>query len=160
MTPVGKAPPVQLLDTARQRSTDVVMKLRKAMSTIEQEIEEHEGLYPFNKGRLTQAEVCRRAHVSKVTLQGVQHKQTTKVEVDEWVARLTKGIAKGKKNVRKAVTDRAEAWKSELEAIAQAYHEDQLELISLRRQLAEVTIERDTLRKQLASRLTLAPKPR
>lgn len=131
--------PNPLLNFSKQRSTDIVAKLRKAMSLIEKEIEEQEGLYPFNKGRLTQAEVCRRAGVSKVTLQGSQHKATTKVEVDEWVERVTSGIVKGKKNVRKAITDRAETWKADLKEIAQRYHESELSRSDLQRQVAELT---------------------
>lgn len=133
---------------AKQRTDSVVEKLRRAMATIEAEVEAHDGLYPFNKGRLTQAEVCRRAGISKVTLQGPLHKTTTKAEVDAWVARVTAGIVKGKKNVRKAVTDRAEGWKANLEAIAQQYHECQLELASVRSELQLVTAERNALLKQ------------
>lgn len=153
---IASALPAPLLNAAHQRSALFIDKLRRAMRAIEQDIEAHDGLYPFNKGRLTQAEVCRRAGVSNVTLQGRLHKLTTKVEVDVWIQRASRGIAKGKKNVRKAITERAEVWKSNLQSIAQAYHEDHLQLLSLRQQLTQVTAERDALLKKLASPVPLS----
>ena len=54
------------------------------MKAMTAEVEEHDGLYPYNGGKINQSEVCRRAGISKVTLQGPIHKESTKVEIDEW----------------------------------------------------------------------------
>ena len=52
---------IGLNNHAKSRSSTFVSKLRQAMSTIEGDIEQNEGLYPYNAGRLTKAELCRRA---------------------------------------------------------------------------------------------------
>ena len=59
----------------------MLQRLRKAMQDIEAEIAQHQGVYPFNHGRITQSELCRRADVKKATLQTPLHKDTTRVEV-------------------------------------------------------------------------------
>ena len=69
-------------------------------------------------------------------------KERAEKTVDEFVKRVTTGIVKGKRNVRKAVTERADAWKESLEQMAQNYHEHELELISVKRRLDEALAER------------------
>lgn len=123
-----KPPPAGLKAHAVGRSAAVVKKMRAAMRTVESEIAAHHGVYPFNGGRLSQAEICRRAGVSQITLLGVAHKTTLKKEVDAWLKRVRLGMKQGKKSVRKAVTERADAWKASLDQIAQRYLEANLEL--------------------------------
>lgn len=165
----GSGAPVEanrLIASARARTAKVVANLRKAMSTMEQEIEQHEGLYPYNGGRITQAEVCRRAGVSKITLQGAIHKTTTKQIVDQWVIRAASGVVAGKRNVRRAVTDRADAWKAAHKQIADQYHIAHLKLIDVERRVRDLENENAALRSELArsanqkvTALKLAPKP-
>ena len=143
-----KAPPniekqTPLLASAKQRTSDVIKKLKKTMTAIELDLQSHEGIYPFNKGRLTQAEVCRRAGISKMTLQGDSHKTSTKVEVDEWLSSVKVKAIQGNRNMRRAVTDRADQWKSELEALAQQFHETKLQMIVLSDELETIKKERD-----------------
>ena len=142
--------PQELLNYARQRSVEVVSKLRKAMEKIEHDIDENDGLYPFNGGRVTQSEVCRRAGVSKVTLQGKSHKITTKLMIDDWVTRVSAGAVKGKRSVRKAVTARADAWKAAHAKIAQAYHTDRLKLVDAENRIKALEVENAALREQLS----------
>ncbi len=66
------------------RTEAALQRLRQAMATIEAEIEAHGGSYPYNHGRLTQSELCRRADVKKATLQNPVHKDTTRVEIIQW----------------------------------------------------------------------------
>lgn len=66
------------------RTAAALQRLRQAMATIEAEIEAHGGSYPYNHGRLTQSELCRRADVKKATLQNPVHKDTTRVEIIQW----------------------------------------------------------------------------
>ncbi|WP_421558058.1 hypothetical protein [Pseudomonas canadensis] len=108
---------------AKSRTDEVTRKLRNAMIEIEKDIELNEGLYPFNGGRLSLAEVCRRAGVHKITLQGDVHKETTKVVVKEWLASLDKKLFGGSKTVRKRVNESADEWRVRYFDLARKYNE-------------------------------------
>jgi hypothetical protein len=82
---------------------------------MEDEIKSNGGVYPENAGRLTQSEVCRRAGIAKITLHSPAHKDTTRLEVDRWIANHH---IKRKPEVRKAVTERADFWKAEHAKVA------------------------------------------
>ena len=71
-----------LAEHARNRSEMIRVQLRDAMRRIELEIDENQGIYPLQGGRLTLSEVCRRAGVHKVTLQGKNHRDTSKAVVE------------------------------------------------------------------------------
>lgn len=137
--------PKQLRESNAARTQLVKSKLKRAMSTIERELEEHENIYPYNRGRLNQAEVCRRAGVKKVTLQGKSHKTTTKVVVDDWLLKVKGPLTPSSKAVRRKVTDRADYWKGAHEAIAQQQHKIHIQLVQLKEELAAVSKERDEL---------------
>lgn len=141
--------PQGLLDSAKGRTADVITKLRRAMEEMAKEVEQHEGLYPYNGGQISQSEVCRRAGVKKVTLQGKTHKTTTKVEVDNWVKQAQTNVVLGRKSVRKVVTERADSWKEAHEAIANQYHLAELELVDARQRIKELEEENEALRGQL-----------
>lgn len=141
--------PAGLIDHAKKRTLAFIAKLKAAMATIELEIDQNEGLYPFNGGRLTQAEVCRRAGVSNIALQGPMHKATTKKVVDDWLLRVRAASVTGKKSVRRAVSSRAEAWKAHHAAIAHNYHKAELEMIDLRKRIKALEAQNEALLEQL-----------
>ncbi len=124
--------PAGLLGHAKKRTQAVVTKLRAAMKAIESEIDEHEGIYPLNGGKLNQAEVCRRASISNVTLSTPAHRDTTRKMVDAWLTGIKKATVTGRKSVRRAVTDRADDWKRAHAAIAQSYRAAELEYLDMR----------------------------
>ena len=127
--------PPQLLAASKDRTTKVIAKVRNAMKEMELDIQKSEGIYPFNGGRITVAEVCRRAGISNMTLQAPSHRDSTKVVVEEWIKKLTVRLTTGAKIVRRAVTDRAEEWKRVHDEIATAYHIDHLTLVNVRSEL-------------------------
>ena len=129
--------PPQLLAASKERITKVIAKVRDAMKEMELDIQNSEGIYPFNGGRLTIADVCRRASISNMTLQAPAHRDSTKVVVEEWIKKLTVRLTTGAKIVRRAVTDRAEEWKKVHDEIATAYHIDHLTLVNVRAELQE-----------------------
>lgn len=129
--------PPQLLAASKARTTDVIAKVREAMKQMELDIQNSEGIYPFNGGRITVAEVCRRAKISNMTLQAPSHRRSTKVVVEEWIKKLTVRLTTGAKIVRRAVTDRAEEWKRVHDEIATAYHIDHLTLVNVRAELED-----------------------
>lgn len=159
MTHKSSSPlPEGLSSHAKSRSSTFVSKLRQAMSTIEAEIEQNEGLYPFNAGRLTKAELCRRAGVDDQTLQNPTHKTTTNKMVDEWLERVKHNVAQGRTVVRRTVTERADHWKQEHERIANAYllaelehNERLLEIMQLKAELARLERENAELRDMIAT---------
>lgn len=142
--------PEQLLQHAKARSAAFVAKIQKAMNTIEEEIEENEGLYPYNGGRLSQAELCRRASVTNVALQAPSHKDTTRKWVEKWINSVHQRLTTGKKSVRKAVTDRMESWKEQHKAVATAYAVVILELGERDTRIEELEAENAKLRKDLS----------
>lgn len=107
---------------AKERTEQVRDKAHKAMRSIEKEIEKNDGLYPYNGGRLSQAEFCRRAGINQVTLLRRSHKKTTKVHVDVWLRETNDKLLTGKKVVRKAVTKRVDEWRSRYGRVATEFH--------------------------------------
>lgn len=142
--------PQGLLDSAKERTANVVSRLRQAMAEIAKDVQDNEGLYPYNKGRIDQSEVCRRASVSKVTLQGSSHKTTTKKEVDDWVVGMRIQAVTGVRGVRRSVTERAEVWKAAHAKIANHYHLAELELVEARHRIKQLEAEKAALLAQLA----------
>lgn len=142
--------PDGLLADAEQRTLDYIKSVRKTLLDIELEIELHDGIYPYNSGRVSAREVCRRAGVSHQTLQGALHRDTTRVEVNSWVNRIESKSFQGAKIVRKQVTERADTWKSRHDAMAQHYHEFKLEVVNLKNELKNASDENLALRAQLS----------
>src|SRR5690349_8762695 len=127
-----------LSNNAKARTERVVTALRKAMSQIEVEIEQSDGIYPYNAGRLSQAELCRRAGVANVTLQNPSHKTSTLVEVNKWLKLIRAKVVSGRKSVRRAVTDRVENLKQEFHQLATNYNISRLEVADLNLELTLV----------------------
>lgn len=101
-------------DATNPRTQAMLQRLRKAMQDIEAEIAQHQGVYPFNHGRVTQSELCRRADVKKATLQTPLHKDTTRVEVIDWLDRLSAHLANTRDATRERVTAVADDLAEEL----------------------------------------------
>ena len=101
-------------EATNPRTLAMLQRLRKAMQDIEAEVAQHHGAYPFNHGRVTQSELCRRADVKKATLQTPLHKDTTRVEVIEWLERLSSQLADTRAATRERVTAVADDLAEEL----------------------------------------------
>lgn len=164
---------------AKSRSDDVVVKLHKAMATIESELEINDGIYPFNKGRLSLAEVCRRAGIHKITLQGEAHRQTSRLVVKKWLDTLERHLVSGSKSVRSRVTSKIDDWKTRYTDLARTYNElyaieivhRDAEIDAAFAKIAELEAEVVSLRAQLSdevvvlisdgrSRTSKGPKPK
>ncbi|MBB3835273.1 chromosome segregation ATPase [Xanthomonas arboricola] len=130
-----------LNNNAKARTERVVTVLRKAMSQIELEIEQSDGIYPYNAGRLSQAELCRRAGVANVTLQNPSHKTSTLVEVNKWLKLVRAKMVSGRKSVRRALTDRVENIKQDFQQLATNYNISRLEVADLNLELVLVKAE-------------------
>jgi predicted kinase len=141
---------------AHARTDQVRMKLRDAMKVIELEIEQNNGIYPFHGGRLSLSEVCRRAGVHKVTLQGASHRESSKPMVENWIEGLRARLITGRKTVRKTVTARADDWEERYKSIANKFNEMYaIDVIAKDKTIRELTdrvemLEAENLRLQAA----------
>lgn len=109
-----------------------MQRLRHAMHEIEAEVEAHHGVYPYNHGRVTQSELCRRADVKKATLQNPVHKDTTRVEIMAWLDTLAERLAQTRDSTRERVTAVADDLSSQVQALTQLLHASHTELALLR----------------------------
>jgi hypothetical protein len=135
----------------KKRTAEVRKKLTLAMVKIRAEVMQAEMIYPENKGRLTQAEVCRRAGIRNVVLRGKQHITTTKVTVDEFVAEMQGLLLGTGKSAKRIITSRADDWKERHGKIAQAYHIDHLRLEAALKEIKRLEVENAKLRAQIDS---------
>lgn len=126
------------------RTQAMLQRLHQAMHDIEAEIATHQGVYPYNHGRVTQSELCRRADVKKATLQTPLHKDTTRVEVMAWLDRLSLQLAETRDAARERVTAVADDLAQELQRM-------QRELAQAQARIAEQVAENTRLRQALSA---------
>ncbi len=131
--------PDQATDLSNPRTQAMLQRLHKAMAEIEADIATHHGVYPYNHGRVTQSELCRRADVKKATLQTPLHKDTTRVEVMAWLDGLSAALAGTRDATRERVTAVADHLALEVERL-------KLELAQAQAQVASLTAEIARLR--------------
>ena len=131
-------------DKPNARTEAARQRLHRAMREIEAEIETHHGVYPFNFGRITQSELCRRADVKKATLQNPVHKDTTRVEIMAWLDQLATRLSQTRDGTRERVTAVADHLTTELERLSLAYQaaQERLAAAESRIELLEKEIAR------------------
>ena len=118
-------------DKPNARTEAAVTRLHKAMRDIEAEIAAHQGIYPFNFGRVTQSELCRRADVKKATLQNPVHKDTTRVEIMVWLDGVSAQLAQTRDGTRERVTEVAEVLAAEVQRLTLALERAEQRVVSL-----------------------------
>lgn len=99
------------------RTEAALARLRKAMADIEADIAAHQGIYPYNHGRVTQSELCRRADVKKATLQTPLHKDTTRVQVLAWLDHVTANLGETRDATRDKVTEVADQLRAKVQRL-------------------------------------------
>ncbi|MFS2162429.1 hypothetical protein [Variovorax sp. Varisp62] len=77
------------------RSQEIRTKMKNAMALIDQELIEHRDVYPYNEGRLTLEEICKRGGIGKVTLYGKKHREL-KTQIDDWLSAIKERILKSR----------------------------------------------------------------
>lgn len=118
-------------DTTHPRTGAALQRLRLAMQAIEAEIELHHGVYPYNHGRVTQSELCRRADVKKATLQNPVHKDSTRVEIMHWLDGLNHRLTHTRSSTRERITALADDLTLQLQQLQQANDTAQQQLKQL-----------------------------
>jgi len=112
--------PLTTPDKGNARTEAALKRLRTAMAAIEVDVMAHQGIYPFNHGRVTQSELCRRADVKKATLQNPLHKDSTRVEIMAWLDVLNAKLMQTRDNTRERVTALADDLAAEVERLTLA----------------------------------------
>jgi hypothetical protein len=124
--------------------SDTVERLKKAMKAIEKDIKDNDGIYPYNKGRLSQAELLRRGSVDKSTLQGKAHngKGGMREVVNRWLEKTISAMENGGKEVRKVITRRVDDANSTIQQLQFNCHLYKLEKEDAEREISkrDVTI--------------------
>lgn len=122
---------------AESRRTMTVSAIRIAMKTIERDIEKNHGLYPYNAGSISTAEVLRRAGLDVRLLAKMRHRELRE-EVNAWVRQVQRRILRGADVIRRAVTERKDAAQAEADAIRQQWTEAELEYVEAQITLAMI----------------------
>ena len=135
-------------DKPNARTEAALGRLRKAMCDIEAEVLANQGIYPFNYGRVTQSELCRRADVKKATLQNPVHKDTTRVEIMGWLDKLGAQLAQTRDGTRERVTAVADSLSSEVERLTRAHQETRALLAQAEQRIEQLQQENERLRAQ------------
>ncbi len=131
------------------RTQAALERLRRAMRDIEAEILANEGIYPFNYGRVTQSELCRRADVKKATLQNPLHKDTTRVEIINWLDGLNSQLTKTRESTRERVTAVTENLSAQLKGLTQELEQVHARLVSAEKLIDQLNHENAALRVRL-----------
>lgn len=141
--------PLSSSTNANPRTEAALNRLRKAMADVESEVHANNGVYPFNHGRVTQSELCRRADVKKATLQTPLHKDTTRVQILRWLEELNATLAQTRDGTRERVTAVADHLSAEVTRLTNALQAALLQLGIAEQSLAALRLENAELRRQL-----------
>lgn len=128
------------------RTEAALTRLRQAMREIEAEIQANKGIYPFNYGRVTQSELCRRADVKKATLQNPIHKDSTRVEIIKWLDALNANLTQTRDSTRERVTALADKLSDDVERWFKACHQAEERLAKAEQQIGQLQTENAMLR--------------
>lgn len=107
-----------LADVGRVRTEAFISSIRHAMTQVDREIKENEGIYPHNSGRINAAELFRRAGVSQTSLYAAKHKAGIRTEVEHWLQALRSHIPVSAKGARKKARSQLLNWKEKYDLVA------------------------------------------
>lgn len=146
--------------SAQVRKDRTINALQAAMAKIGAEVAASKGIYLLNGGRVSMAEVCRRAGVHPITLQGAAHRETRR-RVQLWIRQLSSRLVTGSQNIRTSVTSRAESAEDQVRKLAarfQSMYQVELprrdaEIEELRARVAELEAENLKLVEQISQGL-------
>ena len=123
-------------------------RIETAKRAIEKDIERNDGIYPHATGKVTAAEVLRRAGLDTALLQKDRHRNL-RIEVNAWVKSVHVRLRRGAKVIRKAVTERVDAARSEADEIRQRWTEAELVYNERGHQLAKLMEENALLKARI-----------
>lgn len=121
--------------SASSRTAKVVERVNAALALMEAEIKSAGGRYP---GRLSLNEVCRRAGVHPITMQGSAHDTTTKPMVMAWLAARKRTTATSKRAVSSSDSTRAKEVETDLRELAAHFRLRENEIPRLNEEIEEL----------------------
>ncbi len=114
--------------SASQRRGDTLAKLEAGKAEALRLIKEHRGIYPHNKGRLSQAEVCRLGGFDSALLGQLTHRYTTRPALNKWLESTQRDIVTGKFRRRSEILGRIDEWKAAYEEVLTTFSIVEVEL--------------------------------
>lgn len=124
-----------LAAAALRKKEETIQKIEKGKAEALRLIREHDGLYPGNGGRLSQAELCRLAGVDPSLLGQRTHRSTTRADLNDWLKKIRRDLVTGKHRVRREVTERAEQWRTAYNELLTTFSIVELELENANRMI-------------------------
>ena len=142
---------LKAVEHGRARAAEVEGRVKLAMQTIENEMVANNGIYPHKGGKVSEAEVYRRAGVHPTT---VPKNPTVYGELDRavkgWKANLGKEKKPtGREGVRQSLAERAQNYKARHDALLQVHQLVELELQSAETQLILAVDENKKLKSEI-----------
>lgn len=137
-----------------KRSDDFQSTVRSVIEIIKEEMENNSGIYPYNNGSLSLAEIARRAGVHPTSFYTKQQRCFGN-EVGEWLDKLKVKNLVGAGRVRRGLASRIEDWKELYQNLQKSQRRIELELqqleIDSQREISKRDQEIENLRKLLNS---------
>ncbi|KVK72160.1 hypothetical protein WS90_35310 [Burkholderia cepacia] len=124
-------------------------RVRVVMKSIQKEMAGNEGIYPYNKGKVSMAEVARRAKIHPITFHKPRYRDLG-MEVKAWLEALKHGAIVGRGRVRKELGTRIREWKQLYEDLLEAHRVSETDLAHANAQLEEALRENEELRRRVA----------
>lgn len=112
-------------------------QVRDSMRLIQLELAGNRGIYPHNKGIISQAEVARRASMHPVTLHKPHYRELI-LEVQRWVEQVKAGAVVGHKRVRRDLKSRVQEHEELRIALQEAHRISETDLEHANLQLQEL----------------------
>jgi len=137
-----------------RNAEDIHVRVRQILELIKQEMASNGGIYPFNKGAISIAEVARRSQIHPLTFHKPRYVDLAK-EVKAWLEALKGGNLVGRSRIRKDAETRIGEWKELYENLLDAHRVTETDLLHAQVQLEEARAEIDVLRARLSARETL-----
>lgn len=131
----------QISDHGRRAAADkrrtTAGAIAEAKRSIERDVEKNFGIYPYNSGSVTAAEVLRRAGLDVRLLAKPRHREL-RDHVNLWVKNVQGRTLRGAAVIRRAVTEGRDVARAELDAIRQQWAEAELEFVEAEAALQSV----------------------
>ncbi|MGA4196571.1 hypothetical protein ACI2VG_05740 [Ralstonia nicotianae] len=124
-------------------------RVRAVMKAIQQEMAANQGIYPYNKGAVSLAEVARRAGIHPFTFHKERYVQLAQ-EVKAWLENLKGSAVVGRVRVRKELATRVQEWKQLYEDLLEEHRTSETDLAHAEAMLKELQADNEKLRQRLA----------
>lgn len=144
--------PMSAQEKGNARTEAALRRLQQAMAEVEADIAGNNGVYPFNFGRVTQSELCRRADVKKATLQNPLHKDSTRVQIMHWLDQLNTKLMQTRQSARARSTHISDELVPPSDQLTFELRQTQTKLAGTEQELAKLQQENEIWRSSRSTR--------